>query len=388
MMKIQLDHIQREHAIRMKAISDREAAELDFEQKRYCLLRSQMMSDSRGGYTGEALDQTRLDVGSDHQDERSSQKSVPFSFEYNSSVGNVQIPVGGSVLTHQQICARQVIPPDLPIFTGDPEDWPVFYSQYNNTTSACGYSYAENLIRLQRYIKGKALEYVRSRLLLPELVPKVIETLEMLYGRPTVLINSLISKVQSIPAPEMERLETIIDYGMAIQNLFDHLTALDQTTHLQNPTLLHELEAKLPAQMQLEWIRFRREHGPSSLKTLHEFMSEVVETACEVTFVGSKLQSCRARNDGYDSDETVATNSEVGNNSYCFVCQQQNHCVEDCNVFRSYEVCRRWRLVGDLKLCRCCLNRHTARVCRRACECGIDRCHLLHHPLLHQNKTR
>lgn len=208
-MKIQLDHMQRELAIKVKAISDREAVELEFERKRYSLLRSQMMSANRDVYPSEPLYQNRRDVDSESQDDSSSQNSIPASFEYNSSVDKVQIPVGGSVLTHQQICARQVISPDLPIFTGNPEDWPVFYSQYKNTTLACGYSDAENLVRLQRCIKGKALEYVRSRLLLPKLVPKVIETLEMLYGRPTVLINSLINKIQSIEAPDMERMETI-----------------------------------------------------------------------------------------------------------------------------------------------------------------------------------
>lgn len=125
---------------------------------------------------------------------------LPEAFEYMSSNSNVLPPATRDVVpTSQQICASQVISPDLPTFTGAPEEWPVFYSQYKNTTLACGYSDAENLVRLQRCIKGKALEYVRSRLLLPELVPKVIETLKMLYGRPTVLINSLINKVRSFP---------------------------------------------------------------------------------------------------------------------------------------------------------------------------------------------
>lgn len=47
--------------------------------------------------------------------------------------------------TPQQLAARHVMAKELPIFSGNPEDWPLFISAYHNSTLACGFSDAENL---------------------------------------------------------------------------------------------------------------------------------------------------------------------------------------------------------------------------------------------------
>ncbi|XP_073814325.1 uncharacterized protein [Musca autumnalis] len=45
------------------------------------------------------------------------------------------------------------IPRDLPHFHGEPEEWPLFISSFENSTAVAGYSHAENLIRLQSCLK-------------------------------------------------------------------------------------------------------------------------------------------------------------------------------------------------------------------------------------------
>lgn len=63
------------------------------------------------------------------------QTAVPRIPQLNDPVGQFQI-----VPTQHQLMARQVMPKDLPLFRGDPEDWPLFNSAYVNSTAACGYS--------------------------------------------------------------------------------------------------------------------------------------------------------------------------------------------------------------------------------------------------------
>lgn len=58
--------------------------------------------------------------------------------------------------TKAQRAARQVLSKKLPIFTGKVEEWPLFYSSFVNSTTACGFSNIENLVRLQEYLKGAA----------------------------------------------------------------------------------------------------------------------------------------------------------------------------------------------------------------------------------------
>lgn len=123
-----------------------------------------------------------------------------------------------------------------------------------------GYTNAENLIRLQRCLRANALEAVKSRLLLPTSVPYVMQTLRTLYGRPELLIRSLISKVHRVPPPRQDRLETLMEFGLAVQNLVDHLIGAQQENHLSNPVLLQELVEKLPGSLKLNWVVYKK-HG-------------------------------------------------------------------------------------------------------------------------------
>ncbi|XP_062551800.1 uncharacterized protein LOC134217056 [Armigeres subalbatus] len=185
--------------------------------------------------------------------------------------------------TAAQIAARRVMSRDLPDFCGNPEDWPIFISQYEITTNSCGFSNTENLIRLQRCLKGHARESVRSRLLLPASVPQVIETLRMLYGRPGLIISALLNRVRAAPAPRLERLETVIEFGMELQGLCDHLQASGETAHMNNPSLLQELEDKLPSQMKLQWAMHKQIVQCVTLQTFASYMSSMV-TAHSVAF--------------------------------------------------------------------------------------------------------
>lgn len=80
-------------------------------------------------------------------------------------------------LNRSQLAAKQAISKDLPEFSGNPEDWPLFFSIFNSSTQLCGFSNEENTPGCV------ALEVVKCRLLLSSSVQRVMSTLKMLYGR-------------------------------------------------------------------------------------------------------------------------------------------------------------------------------------------------------------
>ncbi|XP_055635162.1 uncharacterized protein LOC129775027 [Toxorhynchites rutilus septentrionalis] len=182
----------------------------------------------------------------------------------------------------EQLAARHVMPRDLPDFSGDPEEWAFFYSSFCHTSVACGFSNAENLARLQRCLKGNALKSVRYYLLSPESAPEVIETLRTLFGRPEVIINNLIQNVHETPAPKPEKLEILIDLGMSVRNLTQHLVASGQQAHLSNPVLLQELVGKLPANIKLQWAQHIMFQQEANLQMFSNFMTTVVESVSKV----------------------------------------------------------------------------------------------------------
>lgn len=307
-------------------------------------------------------------------------------------------------LSQAQIAARQVLGKDLPAFNGNPEDWPIFISNFEQSSATCGYSDAENLVRLQRSLKGHALESVKSRLLLPASVPHVIQTLRTLYGRPELIIRSLMSKIQHVAAPRHDRLETLIQFGLSVQNFVDHLKAANHQNHLSNPVLMQQLVEKLPGSMKLDWAVFKNKNQPANLETFGDFMSGLVTAASEVSFDLPGLSNNISKNDRHKPRDFGAVYSHSGerapftstdgapNNTKaskpCAACGRAGHRVSDCHQFQNASVDERWELVQQKGLCRTCLNSHGKWSCRSWNSCGIEGCRQKHHTLLHTDSPR
>ncbi|XP_055633876.1 uncharacterized protein LOC129774196 [Toxorhynchites rutilus septentrionalis] len=311
------------------------------------------------------------------------------------------LALGGILIrepTPQQLAARHVLPRELPTFSGNPADWPVFISNYKYTTEACGYSDGENMIRLQRCLKGAAWESVQSRLILPASIPQVIEALRMRYGRAELLIESLIDKTKSAPSPRSDRLETLIEFGMMVQALCDHIIAADLPEHLANPTLLKDLVTKLPADCKMQWAGYRRHQGVVNLRTFGNFMEEIFNNACSVSSVQihePKLDRSKMRDRHLVHSETAGNDPENECNltnpvemtkpTECAVCQGEGHRTINCKIFLALPVDERWRKLLELKLCRTCLYAHGRRACRSTQRCEVDGCQARHHRLLHSS---
>ncbi|XP_062541842.1 uncharacterized protein LOC134209834 [Armigeres subalbatus] len=259
----------------------------------------------------------------------------------------------------------------------------------------------ENLARLQECLKGEALEAVRSRLLLPKSVPKIIETLQMLYGRPERLLNMLLAKVRNAAPPKADRLASFIGFGVVVQQLSDHLEATGLTSHLVNPMLIQELIEKLPAGTQLEWVRYRRKSKVVTLRTLSNFLSRIVKDASEVAAygeasrsgeVGSKKVNPRSRaSEGYihahDAAESISSSPPAKERRPCRICGRVDHRIRNCERFRRLHYSERWEAVRRWKLCQLCLNEHGTVSCKLNFRCNIGGCKERHNPLLHPPRS-
>ncbi|XP_058458201.1 uncharacterized protein LOC131434928 [Malaya genurostris] len=323
---------------------------------------------------------------------------VPSSLGVYGNRHDVPVSVGPN---SAQLAARQVMPRELPKFNGDPHEWPIFYSSFKNTTDVCGYTDAENLARLQRCLGGAALEAVRSRLLLPASVPYVMDTLQKLYGRPEILISSLLKKVRNVPPPKSENLSSIVCYGLAIQNLVDHIVLAEQQAHLSNPMLLQELVDKLPASLKMQWGTFKQAYTNVNLATFNGFMSGLVNLASELCIDVVSVQNYQQsqRTEKQKQKEKLFTHSSVlpstskdrsveeSTSKACAYCGKDDHQIINCRGFKSLDVGGRWKAVRQKNLCRLCLIPHRKWPCRSKKECGQDGCRVRHNMLLHSSRN-
>ncbi|XP_055590680.1 uncharacterized protein LOC129742764 [Uranotaenia lowii] len=301
-----------------------------------------------------------------------------------------------------QIAARQALSRDLPIFSGNPADWPVFIANYNYTTEACGFNCGENMIRLQRCLKGPAYEAVRSKLVIPSLVPAVIDALEMRFGRPELLIETFINNVKSTTPPRADRLETLIDFGEKVQTLCDHIIAAELTDHLANPQLMKDLVEKLPPDYRMKWAEFREPLAKVNLQTFREFMNRIVKNAYRVTGARSIVEEVKSvKRDRGKNPNRIYVHTETGGSDpgrlntpaakeqkpiECAVCKKLNHRARECKTFQALSVEDRWKRVKDFGLCFTCLFGHGRRPCKNTKRCDVNGCEKRHHPLLHSDQ--
>ncbi|XP_053691664.1 uncharacterized protein LOC128740164 [Sabethes cyaneus] len=267
------------------------------------------------------------------------------------------------------------MPKDLPNFSGDPQEWPLFHSAFCNSTEACGYTDSENLARLQRCLKGNALEAVRSRLLMPQSVPAL----------------------RAVPSPKVDNLESLITFGLAVQNAVDHMSIANLNNHLWNPKLLCELVEKL----KMEWSSFMRSSTNVNLATFGAFMSELVMMASDVTLpvdmVGVSAKPFKTRREKqklYVHYEEIRTEkadiSAVKSvtkpvKKICTYCGCVNHEIVDCTQFKVLDMDGRWKAIKQKNWS--CLIPHKKWPCRSNRECGVDGCRIHHHMLLHSTRN-
>lgn len=309
-------------------------------------------------------------------------------------------------LTSDQISARQVMAKELPRFTGDPEEWPLFISCFEMTTECCGYSDVENLMRLQRCLAGGAREAVRCKLMIPSSVPTIIQTLRLLYGRPELIINTLLKKIREVSAPKPDKLETLISFGIAVQNFCGHLQAAGQQQHLSNPVLIQELVDKLPANIKLDWALYKRHIPVITLEHFEQYMSTIISAASSVTvhlvpevnrtskskkenFLNTHVGLTQTPKDQSQSASTDVKNQRVLENEtdnqrrLCSMCKQIGHVAASCNDFTSLSVDERWKAIFRENMCRVCLGPHGKWRCRSKQICSVNGCNGRHHSLLH-----
>ncbi|XP_058445267.1 uncharacterized protein LOC131426502 [Malaya genurostris] len=335
-----------------------------------------------------------MEISANNRASRSTSNVDVDSFDSNPGLSSATI---SHELSRSQLAARQAVAKELPEFSGNPEEWPLFIATYESTTKMCGFSDEENLLRLQRSLKGKALEAVRSRLLHPCGLEGVINTLRTLFGRPEIIVHSIVCKIREMPAPKTEKLETLIDFGVAVQNMCATIVACGLNEHLCNVALLQELVEKLPPTIKLDWAKYRQPLRVITLSDFSAWLGTLVEAACVVT-VPSPISVYTGKPEKRNRKEELHVHLESSStqttsmmatppkshNKQCIICFGGCSTVEICKKFQEFDVGMRWAALKQNKLCRKCLTKHFG-ACMVKQTCGRNGCPYMHHKLLHDD---
>lgn len=351
--------------------------------------------------TKEKLFNMQLPVSHERKPPAATKYESTFAYKYTDDA-NVE-------LSNQQLVIRQALERvELPYFDGNPIEWPLFITSYNMSSTRCGYTDVENLIRLKKALRGKALEAVMGRLFLPSQVSSVIERLGELFGRPMKILSGIKDKVRNLPTIGEDEMEGIIQMSLEVDQLCGTIEATTQTEHLYNPDLQYQLIEKLPGHLRLRWAEYCDGIDSVNLNTFREWLIEVSRYASRVvegqsitlqqqhrSKAPAPISNKQRRSNGkhmlatHDNRNTTASTStptaESNSMKLCKVCEKDAHTVEQCTSFKNMSTSERWKVVMSKGICGRCLGYHKFFKCpEKTKSCLEDGCQRNHHKMLHK----
>ncbi|XP_037041773.1 uncharacterized protein LOC119078376 [Bradysia coprophila] len=304
-------------------------------------------------------------------------------------------------LTRSQIASRHTMNKSYPAYSGEPTKWQMFESAFVNATISCGLTNAENLSRLLECLKGDALNAVQGLLLHPESVPGLMETLRLMFGRPELIIQTLLDEINKSTPPKSDDLKSLVKFAISVQNLCSTIKAFNSVEHLRNPSMLKDLVEKLPTQVKLNWAFYKQTVVDVNLSTLADWLYALATVASDVviTVPDSQADKKIRKDDNKTANYINSTNSlqpvmQVSSNSgavtknqkKCPACNR-NVCkkLAFCEKFKKMTRQERWRLIKSNNICGCCLGNHRYFNCNQKVTCGVAGCDFFHHVLLHND---
>ena len=123
-----------------------------------------------------------------------------------------------------------------------------FKKAYDVTTKIGGYLNEENVASLQRCLKGEARESVSSLLITATNAGQIIDTLQMRFGNPDVIVQKTIQRLRKLPKAGAGSADIIV-LVTELQNAVASMEALQHIGYLYSPEIAQEMLSKFPSSM-------------------------------------------------------------------------------------------------------------------------------------------
>ncbi len=349
------------------------------------------------------VNKQRLDSGQRPNDDvqwngfESDDDNQPDAIDSREYQGNIR---QNELMTMQNIMSRQVIDKKLPIFSGNPEEWNSWYNRYTSTTAKCNLDDSENLDRLEKCLKGKARDIVKSKLGQTESVPWIISTLQKVFGRPEIVLKAVMKRIGDIPPIKSDNLRSLMEFAFEVQSISTTIEASGLLNQYRNPMLLEQLVEKLPAREKMDWAKYTYKEKNITIKTFTDWLdmlADVISTVVEPTvdkyepkksekndkqkaYVNVHVDGGKPKLEGNNSSESSQSQKKFS----CSVCGKNCQNLENCSTFNGLTLDGKWKEIKKQNICRICLKRHRFP-CKSTTVCGVNGCVIKHHRLMHND---
>lgn len=228
------------------------------------------------------------------------------------------------------------------------------------------------------------------------------EVLDRNYGNKTVLIQTLLRKLENWPCIKNEDPKALKELSVYLQRCQGLKREETKYSVLDNPAEIRKVVDKLPYRMKMGWRKevYRREKNDQD-----SYFDDLVEFVCEAAAEinhplygnltsaerdkkippgahGTK-KAFKASASRWEEEEQ----REKGKNLYCYLCKRTSHSLDECTVFKRKTHDQRVNLIKEQRLCFGCLIKgHSSRNCRNRIVC--KECSRRHPTCLHSERNK
>lgn len=293
---------------------------------------------------------------------------------------------------------------DLPTFTGEIREWPLFYSEYVRTTNELNIPPSENLRRLGKALDKKARQTVLPLLSDVKNLDIIIKVLEKNFGQPQWVIATLIDDLKNFPNLKDDNIELFRDFFNKVMNTCATIKNMNGQAYLNNPELMLRLVQKLPPFNKSIWGHFKagqevtlehfclwlEEELDAQFANFSPFPQKGAYDSHGNNFTNNYRGKFQNRGE-ISRKATTFHHTETPNTSTskpCVCCKATpRHPMFKCDKFLKFSVDEKREFVSKHGLCFSCLQTgHGVDKCNskgRCKECGAK-----HHTVLHKEVVK
>jgi hypothetical protein len=298
---------------------------------------------------------------------------------------------------NQQLVTMAMLP-NLPLFGGDPKDWPMFIQAFKSMVHDVFTSDAQRLAMLHSRLENRLRIGMSQVLTTPMAYRDALQELHRKYGHPHLVVRSYIRSLMELPS--LRESEEVDEFAAKLHGAVTTLEAAGYGHELNSSVALAEIVHKLPPSMITRWGRKMHKLLPKvpTLRDLDIWIEEELMSTRNVRDMTRQLRRnpipapkprlgmFQPTVNFIDQKPTEKDADQHPGNNKCGLCKlEPGHRLALCPKFISMEPTQRAQAVYDLKNCFRCLGRnHNSNECRKTdATCGVANCGQHHHTLLH-----
>lgn len=236
-----------------------------------------------------------------------------------------------------------------------------------------------------------------------QLYTTALETLENTYGHWQIVSRAYIQSIIDFPRVNHNDFKTLLKFSQSLSGSVASLNEGGYGHELMSSGILQLIVTKLPAELQSKWGRKIAKSHPMCL-SLQDFADwnnnyakgEMMANHYAVktyppasaantgTKQGRQQAKANGQNNAMSGTSNGQTCEEHMKKSLTYLLCKNDHCLSDCEEFKSKSVEVRATMIKDWGSCLICLSKdYIKRDCLSKKKCGVNECVQTHHALLH-----